>query len=217
MKILLLGATGRTGQLILRKALDDGHQVVALVREPDKLERSGADLVTGSPYDHPALVRQAMTGCDAVVNTLNVSRTSDNPWSKLRSPLDMISKSVKHALIGMEQNGVRRIVSLSTQGAGDSKEQMPIIFNLLVAFSNLKYAFADHTRQENELIQSDTDWTVLRLPMLTDEPGERELLINNPDGARLNKNINRETVARFILSILNKPEYFKKLVGISYK
>ena len=36
MKILVLGASGRTGSLFTRKALEEGHTVTAYVRNPDK-------------------------------------------------------------------------------------------------------------------------------------------------------------------------------------
>lgn len=36
MKILVLGATGRTGRLFIHKALEEGHSVTAYVRNPDK-------------------------------------------------------------------------------------------------------------------------------------------------------------------------------------
>ena len=36
MKIMVLGATGRTGYLFTRKALEDGHTVTAYVRNPNR-------------------------------------------------------------------------------------------------------------------------------------------------------------------------------------
>ena len=216
MKILLLGTTGRTGKLILRKAIEDGHEVTAIVREPSKLESMNAKIVQGTPYDID-VVKSAIKNCDAVICTLNISRTSDNPWAKLRSPEDLISRSIQNALEAMKEYDIKRIISLSTLGAGDSKKNMPFIFKFLVAVSNLKYAFIEHTRQEEILAQSDREWTVIRLPMLTEEEGEAEVLVNRNDGVQLKKNINRESVARFVLSILDNDKYYKTVVGISYK
>jgi putative NADH-flavin reductase len=216
MKILLLGATGRTGKVILQKAINDGYEVRAIVRDKSKLDGANADIIEGTPYDRDA-VMSAVKGCDAVISTLNVSRTSDSPWAKLRSPKDLISRSVQNAVEGMKENDVKRIIVLSTLGAGDSKDRMPKLFNLFISLSNLKYAFRDHTRQEEILEQSDRDWTVIRLPMLTADAGENEVLVNMGDGTRLNRKVNRETVARFILNILNEEKYFKKKIAISNK
>ena len=51
MKILLFGATGRTGKIILQKALNDGHEVTAIVRDPSKLEGINVNIIKGTPYD----------------------------------------------------------------------------------------------------------------------------------------------------------------------
>ena len=39
MKVVLLGATGFVGSALLKEALDRGHKVTAIVREPEKLEK----------------------------------------------------------------------------------------------------------------------------------------------------------------------------------
>lgn len=214
MKLLLFGASGRSGQLVLNKALKDGHTVRAIVRDPSKLADSGAELVEGSPYD-AATVEKAINDCDAVICTLNISRVSDNPWAKLRAPQDLISKSVQNALNTMPNAGAKRFITLSVLGVGDSKKSLPFIARVFLYMSNIKYAMQDHERQENLLKSSDTDWTIIRLPMLSESDGESEVLVNINDGTKLGRSINRDSLARFVLDILNKPEYFKKVVGVS--
>ena len=217
MKILLFGATGRTGNLILEKALKDGHEVTAIARDPSKINSPGAKIVEGSPYDQETVTR-AIENCDVVISTLNVSRTSDNPWAKLRSPKDMISKSITNALAAMHENGVKRIIVMGVLGAGESWKKVPFIFRLVVSSSNLKCAFIDHTKQEEILAKSNTNWTVIRLPMLANEEGEKDIIVKRPnDDTKLNKNINRESVARFILDILKDDNYYKSIVAISNK
>lgn len=214
MKLLILGATGRTGNLIFKKALDDGHEVVAIVRDPEKLQGTRAEILQGTPYDREA-VDKAMPGCDAVICALNVSRTSDNPWSKLRAPKDLISKSIQHTIDAMEAHDVKRLISLSVLGIGDTKRKMPFLFSLFISMTYVKYAFIDHERQEKRMQQSSVDWTAVRLPLLTDKEGEHEVLVNKQDDFKLKGSINRESVARFVLSILNEPEYFERIVAIS--
>lgn len=215
MKLLLLGGSGRTGQLVLQKALENNHEVITIVRDPSKIRINGGKIIQGTPYDL-TIINSAMKNVEAVICTLNISRTSDNPWAKLRAPKDLISRSINNVLFSMRENNVNRIISLSALGAGESKKNMPFIFNFIVSVSNLKYAFQEHTRQEILLAGSDTEWTVIRLPMLSNEEGESEILVNNNNGVKLNKNINRASVAKFILTILNSKEYFKKIIGISY-
>ena len=217
MKILLFGATGRTGKIILQKALKDGHEVTAIVRDPSKLNSSNARIIKGTPYDKET-VKKAVDNCDVVISTLNVSRVSDNPWAKLRSPKDTISRSIQNALEAMKENEVRRIIVMGVLGAGKSWSKMPFIFRLVVSSSNLKYTFHDHTQQEELLAKSESDWTVIRLPMLTEGEGEKDIIVKRlDDDTKLNRKINRESVARFILNILKDENYYKSIVGISNK
>ena len=69
MKILVLGATGATGQLIVRDAAASGHSVVALVRAKARSDLPGAELIEGDARDEGTLAR-ALDGCDAVVSAL---------------------------------------------------------------------------------------------------------------------------------------------------
>jgi putative NADH-flavin reductase len=217
MKILLFGATGRTGKLILQKALKDGHEVTAIVRDPSKLKGLDANIIKGTPYDKQT-VKKAIDNCDVVISTLNVSRVSDSPWSKLRLPKDMISRSIQNALEAMRENEVKRIIVMGVLGASESWSKMPFLFRLVVSSGNLKYAFNDHTRQEELLAKSDRDWTVIRLPMLTEEDGKKETLVKKlNDDTKLNRKINRDSVARFILNILKDNNYYKSTVAISNK
>ena len=82
MKILVLGATGRTGKHIIEEALKRGHKISAIARNPEKLKDFEIDITQGTPYDYETL-EKAIIGCEAVINTLNVSRKSDNPWAPL--------------------------------------------------------------------------------------------------------------------------------------
>ena len=77
MKVLLLGATGLLGHNVLRRLMDEGHRVVALVRRPDaiRLPMEGWEMVTGSLLDYDVLSR-ATEGCEAIVNCAGVTDMS---------------------------------------------------------------------------------------------------------------------------------------------
>jgi len=71
MKLVVLGANGRTGRLVVEQALAAGHNVTALVRSPEKLtiRNSGLRIVAGGATD-AADVARALEGGDAVLSTL---------------------------------------------------------------------------------------------------------------------------------------------------
>jgi len=50
MKILLLGATGRTGKYVIEEALKKGHKISAIARDPEKIKDYQIDITKGTPY-----------------------------------------------------------------------------------------------------------------------------------------------------------------------
>lgn len=71
MKIFLTGATGHVGSSVLEAFVRAGHEVTALVRDPEKAEltaRRGGHPVIGD-LDRPASYVEAADGADAVVHT----------------------------------------------------------------------------------------------------------------------------------------------------
>jgi uncharacterized protein YbjT (DUF2867 family) len=213
MKLLVMGATGRTGKRIAALALGKGHTIAAIVRSPDKISDLKVEIFQGTPYDCET-VACAIVGCDAVVNVLNVSRVSDNPWAKLAAPGDMISRSCANALKAMAEVGVKRYVALSTVGAGDSWKLLPLPVRLVVSHSNLKVAFDDHTVQEGLLAESNTDYTVARAPMLSDKENRSGVLVSKP-GEKMGSSISRQSVAEFFVSILENGQHAREVIHIS--
>jgi uncharacterized protein YbjT (DUF2867 family) len=213
MKMLVLGATGRTGKRVLETAARTGHQVVAIARDPSKLPDSKVEIIQGSPYDE-ATVERAVTGCDAVVNVLNVSRESDSPWATLTAPPDMISRSCANALKAMEKAGVKRYVTLSTVGAGESWKLLPWVVRLLVKHSNLKAAFDDHSAQEALLARSNVDYTVARAPMLNDADNATGVMAVKP-GEKMKGKLSRQSAAEFLVSIIESGQYRREIIHVS--
>ena len=121
MKLLALGATGRTGRWVLEYALGAGHDVVALARSPEKISARSPKLsvVRGTP-ENADDVLAAIPGCEAVISTLDNKRTSDLPWARPVSPPMLMTRSIGNAIAAMRRTGARRIEVLSALGEGDS-------------------------------------------------------------------------------------------------
>jgi len=216
MKILILGATGRTGKHLIEVALQRGHQVSAIARDPAKIEGYNIDIIQGSPYDYET-VEKALTGCSAVINTLNISRKSDNPWSRLASPKDLISKSAANALKAMERTGVKRFVALSTIGAGRSWKTTPFILKFFVSLSNLKYAFVDHGKQEEILENSSLDYTICRAPMLSAEINNKGAVAVKEEENPPKMVLSRNSAAEFFIQIIENNEHLRETINLSNK
>jgi uncharacterized protein YbjT (DUF2867 family) len=114
-RIAVFGATGLTGGLVVRRALAQGHEVVALVRDPARmrLEHPALVVIGGSPTAISD-VERCVQGADAVIHCLGIGGKGDG------RPTTLVSDSVKAVLAAMQRHGVPRIVCMSNVGAGGS-------------------------------------------------------------------------------------------------
>ncbi|AXH97126.1 NAD(P)-dependent oxidoreductase [Ornithinimicrobium avium] len=106
--IALFGATGRTGGRVLHRALDAGHAVRELVRDPAKLDHEGDDLsvIRGDVLD-PASVARAVSGADVVLSL----------FGQVKGPPRTLQTDGTRIIVdAMRAAGVRRIVTLSGGG-----------------------------------------------------------------------------------------------------
>ena len=216
MKILLLGATGRTGKHIIEEAIRRGHKISAIARDPEKLIDFKIDIIQGTPYDYET-VEKAITDCDAVINTLNVSRKSDNPWAPLAAPKDLISKSAYNAIKAMEKAGIKRFIALGAIGAGRSWKTAPGILKFIIYISNLKFAFLDHGKQEEILENSAIDYTICRAPMLSAEINVTGAIATSEGEKPANIVLSRNTAAEFFINIIENNLYIRETINLSNK
>ncbi|NQV02206.1 MAG: SDR family oxidoreductase [Bacteroidia bacterium] len=210
MRILILGSTGRTGKLVTHSAIARNHQVTAIIRDKSHATLPKVKHLEGSPTD-PQLLNKALQGVDAVVVSLNINRTSDNPFAKVTSPLALISDSVRALIPAMEHNNVKRIITVSAAGVGDSFKNMPLVARLLIRHSNIWKAYEDHDRQEQLLQQSKLDWTIVRPVMLNNrDTDDYRASIGKPSGS----SISRKGVATFIIDALESEKYMGDYVTL---
>jgi putative NADH-flavin reductase len=214
MRILILGITGRTGSLVAAEAVKRGHNVVGIARDPGKVTLKEAEIVTGTPYDFET-VRNAIRGCDSVISTLNIFPQTQGLFSKVRTPLDSMSVSMKNTVKAMEEQGIKRIVVMTALGVGTSAKEVPALFSFIVKISNIRYAYADHDVQEKVLENSNLDWTIVRPVGLTDKNDNLSILHNLNGEGMIKSTISRNAVAHFMLDCIEKGQFIKQKPGIS--
>lgn len=203
MKVLVLGATGGTGRLIVHDALEKGHSVVALVRSKARApDLPGADIIEGDARDEGSLMR-ALDGCDAVVSSLG---TGLSPVSEVS-----LLTEATHALIpAMKRSGVRRLICISALGVGDSRGHGGFVFDRLFMPLLLRHAYKDKGRQEAAIRASSLDWVIVRPGMLINGPA-RGSLRATADLASVNGGkIARADVAHFVVEQLATDTWLKQ-------
>ncbi|MFD1196386.1 NAD(P)-dependent oxidoreductase [Seohaeicola saemankumensis] len=213
MKLLVLGASGRTGQLIVEKGLARGHQITSLVRNPDSLQaRPGLAVLKGTPTDAAALAAAA-EGCDAILVALNNPRSSDLPWAKPLTTEKILTK-VAENIIAL---GGQRVVSLSAAGVGDSFETSPWIMRFLIRRTNLGYAYADHNSVERAYRGSDARWTLVRAMGLSNANKEKPLIVGTATQPKPGMMVRRSAVADFMLDCVEQDSHVRQTPVISEK
>lgn len=125
MKVFLTGGTGFIGGAMARQLRDLGHDVVALVRSPEKaddLRRIGAALIEGDLSD-PGTIAVAAEGCDAAIHGAAIYRVGVTGGESQQLRASNVV-GTEHALDGLIQAGIPRIVYVSTVAVlGNTKGQ----------------------------------------------------------------------------------------------
>ena len=200
MRILLLGATGRTGKWVLYFALQNGYAVNILVRDVNKFCAGPNLKVFQGTTSNLKDVEKAAVGCDAILSVLNISRTSDFPWAKLRTPKTFLSDTIHNCIEVSRSQGLKRIVVCSAWGVAETNVDLPFWFRWTIKYSNIGIAYNDHERQEDLLKETDSDWTVIRPVGLINsrKPQRIQISYNNKPKPKLT--ISRKSVALFMVN-----------------
>ena len=216
MRILILGATGRTGKLLLREALDNGYEVNVLLRDKSKLNIAHPTLriFEGLPTDKPLLAK-AMAGCEAILSTLNISRTSDFPWAKLRTPANFLSETAKCIIELAPLHNISRVIILSALGTGDTAKDIPWWFKWVIDNSNVGMAYRDHERQEELFAASALNYTIVRPAGLTNSAKSKRVIVSLNNQPRPRLTISRSDVAKFMLNVLRDDLLLRRMPAIS--
>jgi uncharacterized protein YbjT (DUF2867 family) len=209
MKVLVLGATGGTGRLIVRFALSKGYSVAALVRsKAHATNLPGADLIEGDARDEATLLK-ALEGCDAVVSSLGTGL----------SPLREVTllSSATHALVSaMTRSAVRRLVCITGMGAGDSRGHGGFLYDRLFLPLLLRNVYKDKDRQEALIRASLLDWIIVRPTILTDDVARGSVRAFTDLPGFHGGRIARADVARFVVDQLVTDTWLRQTPLISW-
>jgi len=208
MKVVIFGANGKTGLLLVEQALAKGYQVVAYVRRPESIsiENPKLKIIIGN-LDETLKMKDAITGADACVSTLGSGSLTKH------SPETM--KGIKNIISIMEVVKVHRFIYLSSLGAGESIYLIPQPLRFILSNVFLRIPLADHNSNEKLIMNSKLQWTVIRPGGLTDGQITGNLK-NGTDDIKLKKisGISRANVASFIINQLTDTNYYQKAVWL---
>ncbi|XP_068616923.1 flavin reductase (NADPH)-like [Brachionichthys hirsutus] len=218
MKIVVLGATGQTGQYMVNQALQQGHTVTAIVRNPGKITVRHDDLkvVEADVFSADSL-KAHFKGQDVIMSCLGFP-------TSFFSPVTGYTLSMKAVIGAMREAQVSRIVTMTawyTEPSSGVNSSFLIRFFLLPLIRSVLNNMLEMERflQETE----DVNWTVVRPPGLRNQPASAQEFLTHegyyvPEGGEnMTTAVGRGDVARFMLALLGSNAWVKKGVAMTTK
>ena len=156
-----------------------------------------------------------MKDCSAVVSALNISRTSDFPWAKLRTPKTYLSDVMSNVITLAKKLSIKRVVVCSAWGVLETRKDIPFWFRRTIDFSNIGVAYKDHERQEKLLEASHMDWTIIRPVGLINSKKIQNIQESHENVPKPSLIISRRSVGHFMIDCIENTALIGKKVVIS--
>lgn len=212
MKVVIFGATGLSGKVILAEALSQHHHVTILVRNAQAVTMQDKNLtvIAGSVLDRNT-VNTVLKNQDAVIQTLGVGGKGDG------KPTTFVSDANKIIMEEMEKTNVKRLIAMSNIGAGNSLAFIPWFFRKLILPYFMKWLQVivdDKNRMEPMIMSSNLDWTIVRSAGMVDKPAKGN--VNDTlTGKGLKFTVTLADLAKFMVAQLKDKKYIKQAPSVS--
>ena len=213
MKVAIIGASGNIGSVIRDEALGRGHQITAIVRNPEKITVKNPSLTVVKGDVLKDAVDKLVKGHDAVISAYNPG------WANPNIAPDT-GAAYKAIIEGVKKSGVKRLLIVG--GAGslevspgvqliDTMQVPDLIKGAILALREVLYAL----RKEKDL-----DWTFLS-PAATISPGQRtgkfrlgkDRVVKDKNG---DSKISIQDYAFAMVNELEKPRHRRERFTVAY-
>lgn len=205
MKVLVIGAAGKSGRAVVEAALSAGHQVTALVHTIGEYQPANVTVIEGDATDVGDMER-AIAGQDAVIDTIGGKAA---PWKATS-----LERTAATAIISaMKKHGVRRLVVISMIGEGDSVANVPIYERFLLP-TFLRGEGKHKEAMESTVEVSGLDWIIVRPPFLTDGSATGSIQTFDASTDEKAHKITRADLAAFMVAQVSNDEHLHRAVTV---
>jgi putative NADH-flavin reductase len=208
MRLLVVGANGRTGRLLVRRALDHGHDVTAFVRSAPAPGSSDprASTIVGDALS-PETLPPAMAGQDAVVSLL-----APRPRRNGR----VYVEGTRNLADAAAAAGVRRFVAVSAEGAGVDPRLLPLGYRLVMRIPVVARLYPDIARMDRDLEgRSQLDWTIVAPAVLTNGPSTGGYRVVAGGVVPGGLSLSRADLAAFLLEVVESGAHVHERVSVA--
>ncbi|VXB24953.1 conserved hypothetical protein [Microbacterium sp. 8M] len=206
MRVVVIGASGRSGGAAAGHALAAGHEVVSVVRRPASAPE-GTIVATADARDVAALTT-ALRGADAVISAIGHVRTDGD--------VVVLQEGIAALLAAMGAAGVSRVVAVSAAGAyvaGDDPLSRFVAKPILERV--LKANNTDTRAMDAALAASATEWTSLRPSRLIPGTGAADYRVGVDRTVRWHYSTRFDTVGRAAVDSLAREDWIRRAVYIT--
>ena len=203
IKIIVFGATGRTGKLVCKRILNSGVIVTGFGRSAEKIKTIDKKIRTsqGDIFDKDK-VSQAVSNHDAVIVCLGSINLKDS---------STLSSGTQNIVDAMSYHKVKRLVLISAAGVNESWSQISFLPRLMFK-TILRNIFKDHHTQESIVKKSSLDWTIVRPAVLNDQPASGKCRASNSGSVR---KISRADLADFLVKQISDKSYIRQAISVT--
>lgn len=206
MRILLLGANGRTGREVIRAAMEEQHEVSAVVRAASRLEgveHHGVRVRVGDPCSASAL-REWLPGHDVVISVLG-------PRWPTRDAARVYEDSATALVDAMRASAPRRLIVTSSALLFPTRSWAVRLMSRMVT-----PIVSAARRMEGCIRESHVDWTIARTSFLSNDLSRDLVPVTEAEVEKetVGAAVPRAAVGRFLVSEAARPRYVKQVIGL---
>lgn len=200
-KIAVIGGTGKSGQYLVKHLLEKGHSLKLLLRHPENFTLQNPLIETGKgDARDEAAVHKLIMETDLVISTLGQPKGEKS----------IFSDAAKNIIKAMNSYGITRYIvttGLSVNTLSDQKNKRVKMATEWM-YQNYPETTADKQKEYELLLESNLDWTLIRLPLinLTDENFTTEANLTDCKG----ENISAADLAGFLVSQIGNSDFIRK-------
>ncbi|MET8678736.1 SDR family oxidoreductase [Streptomyces sp. NPDC004647] len=209
MELTVLGATGGTGRQVVQQALEAGHSVTAVVRDPSRLPVTGAGLtVVTADVTDPESLLPALEGRDAAISALG---------PRGRKQARIAAAGTRAILSALDTCGVRRFAAVSAAPVGPLPEGEGVVARTVLIpllWAVFRDVYTDLAAMEGEIRRSSADWTIVWPPRLTDKPVTGTYRRVGGGNVPHGRSISRADLAHALLAVLDEPTAGNRAWGL---
>lgn len=208
MRVLVFGATGRTGTAVIAQAAKAGHEVTAFVRDPKRLANvpAGVAVSVGDVYQPETIDTATARGFDAVIVVVGA-----NPLK----PSTVVTDSARAIVSAARKAGIPRYLGITGTAEMPRKTIFGRFSSAILRWTPVGHGARDHDGAFEIVSNSGLDWTLAGCPWIKDGEtrGVYRTSLVFPGGMRT---IHPGDIAHFLVTELSAHKYPNSVVGIWY-